>query len=160
MKRGWLLGYEIKKAFCSPLCHVTYRELKWEEAQRLTQTQVEMFPPELDVSANPNQNVDWEKEGLRNEVLFLREMVRELEARLNNQTNLTPEERQQGNYLQNLQQNTLRNAESSYQSRYGTLNEDGSDKGKGMSRGMIFLLIIGGFIFLLTKENKKRPKHF
>jgi len=68
--------------------------------------------------------------------------------------------------LQNLQQNTLRNAENTYQSRYGSLNEDGSDKGKGLSGGVIALLIIGGialiggFIFLLTKENKKRPKRF
>jgi hypothetical protein len=162
MKRGWMLDYEIKKAFCPPLCHVTYRELKWEQAQRLTQ--VEMFPPELDVSANPGQNTDWEKEGLRNEVLFLRETVRELEARLNNQSNLTPDERQQSDYLRNLQQNTLRNAERNYTDRYGALSEDGSDKGKGLSGGVIFLIIIGvvavvgRIIFLLTrnKNNKKR----
>ncbi|CAI2193296.1 15902_t:CDS:2 [Funneliformis geosporum] len=104
---------EIKLAFCSPLCHVTYRELKWEEAQRLTR--VEMMPPELDV---------------------------ETKQRLNNQ-NLTPQERQQSDYLRNLQQNTLQNAENNYQSRYGALNEDGSDKGKGMGGGMIALIAIG-----------------
>ena len=122
-----------------------------------------MFPPELDVEVNPQQNTDWEREGLRNEVLFLREMVRELEQRLSNQSNLTPEQRQQSNYLRNLQQNTLRNAESAYQSRYGNLSEDGSDKNKGgISGGVIALLIIGGIvlvggmIFLLTRKSKKK----
>lgn len=159
MKRGWMLDYEIKKAFCSPLCHVTYRELKWEEAQRLTR--VEMFPPELDVETNPNQNTDWEKEGLKREVLFWREYARELEVRLANQNNLTPEQRQQNDYLRNLQQNTLRNAESNYQSRYGSLSEDGSDKGKGLSGGVIALLIIGriaivGIIIALLVRNKSK----
>ena len=122
-----------------------------------------MMPPELDVETNPNQNTDWEKEGLRREVLFWREYARELEARLNNQNNLTPQERQQADYLRNLQQNTLRNAESAYQSRYGSLSEDGSDK-KGMSGGMIALIIIGiaivvgGIIFLLTRNKNKKIK--
>ena len=164
MGKGWLLDYEIHKAFCSPLCHVTYRELKWEEAQRLTR--VEMMPPELEVSANPEQNTDWEKEGLKREVLFWREYAKELEQRLNNQTSLTPEERQQTDYLRNLQQNTLRNAESAYQSRYGSLTEDNpnGDKGKGMSGGVIALLIIGevvlvgGIIFLLTRNKNKKIK--
>ena len=160
MKRGWLLDYEIHKAFCSPLCHVTYRELQWEQAQRLTG--IEMMPPELDVETNPGQNTDWEKEGLRREVLFWREYARELEQRLNNQSNLTPEERQQSNYLRNLQQNTLRNAENAYRERYGSLSEDGSDKGKGMSGGVIAVLIGGGIIlivgiiFLLTRKKNKR----
>jgi len=90
-------------------------------------------------------------------------MVRELEQRLSNQSNLTPEQRQQSNYLRNLQQNTLRNAESAYQSRYGNLSEDGSDKNKGgISGGVIALLIIGGIvlvggmIFLLTRKSKKK----
>ena len=56
MKKGWLLDYEIKKAFCSPLCNVTYREPKWEEAQKLTR--VEMFPPELEVNNNNQPNFD------------------------------------------------------------------------------------------------------
>ena len=161
MNKGWLLDYEINEAFCSPLCHVTYRELKWEEAQRLTR--IEMMPPELDVETNPGQNTDWEKEGLKREVLFWREYARELEQRLNNQTNLTPEQRQQSNYLRNLQQNTLRNAESAYQSRYGNLSENGSDKNKGgLSGGVIALIIIGGIvlvggiIYFLTRRSKKR----
>ena len=168
MKRGWLLDYEIKKAFCSPLCHVTYRGLKWEEAQRLTQ--VEMFPPELDVEVNPRQNtnsrqnINWEQEGLRREVLFLRETVRELEARLNNQTNLTPEERLQSSYLRNLQQNTLRNAERNYTDRYGSLTENNpsGNKDKGMSGGVIALIIGGGIVlvigivFLLMRNKNKR----
>jgi hypothetical protein len=60
--------------------------------------------------------------------------VRELEARLNNPSNLTPEERQQSNYLRNLQQNTLNSAENSYSSKYGKLTEDSpnnSNKDKG-----------------------------
>jgi hypothetical protein len=161
MKRGWLLDYEIKKAFCSPLCNVTYRELKWEEAQRLTQ--VEMFPPELEVANNNNQpNFDWEKEGLRNELLFLREAVRELEQRLATNQPITPEERQQSNYLQRLQQNTLRSAENAYSDRYGNLSEDDPNKDKGgLSGGVIALLIIGGIgliigiIFLLTRKPRK-----
>jgi len=90
-------------------------------------------------------------------------MVRELEQRLSNQSNLTPEQRQQSNYLRNLQQNTLRNAESAYQSRYGNLSENGSNnKGKGMSGGMITVIIIGiailvgGVIFLLARKSKKK----
>lgn len=159
MAKGWLLDYEVKMAFSSPLCHVTYRELKWEEAQRLTQ--IEMMPPELDVETNPGQNTDWEKEGLKREVLFWREYAKSLEERLNNQ-NLTPQERQQSNYLRNLQQNTLRNAESNYRNRYGELTEDDPNKGKGMSGGIIFLMIIGalvvvgGIIFLLTRNNKSK----
>ncbi|CAG8610623.1 11329_t:CDS:2 [Ambispora gerdemannii] len=105
---------------------------------------VKCSPPELEVSANPQQtNFNWEQQGLRNEVLLLREMVRELETRLANQTNLTHEERLQSNYLRNLQQNTLRSAESSYQSRYGTLTEDNPNKNKGISGGVIALLIGG-----------------
>jgi len=161
MAKGWMLDYEVKLAFCSPKCHVTYRELKWEEAQRLNN--IEMMPPELDVETNPNQNTDWEKEGLKREVLFWREYARSLEERLNSQ-NLTPEERQQSNYLRNLQQNTLRNAESNYQNRYDNLSEDGSDnKDKdGLGGGMIFLIIIGvatvvgGIIFLLTRNKKSK----
>jgi hypothetical protein len=161
MKRGWLLDYEIKKAFCSPLCHVTYRELKWEQAQRLTQ--VEMFPPELDVEVNPSSNVNWEQQGLRNEVLLLREMVRELES--SNQSNLTPEQRQQNDYLRNLQQNTLQNAENSYKDKYGSLVEDkpkGSNKDKGLSGGVITLIVVGVIVlvgiivyFLLRKNSRK-----
>src|SRR5947199_9920383 len=119
-----------------------------------------MMPPELDVETNPSQNTDWEKEGLKREVLYWREYAKSLEQRLNNQ-NLTPEERQQSDYLRNLQQNTLRNAESAYQSRYGTLSEDGSDKGKGLGGGIIALIVIGtlalvgGLIFLLTRNKKK-----
>jgi hypothetical protein len=159
MSKGWLLDYEIKKAFCKPECHVAYRELKWEEAQRLTQ--IEMFPPEPEVETNPGQKIDWEKEGLKKEVLFWRTYAKELERKLNNQ-NLTPQERLQSSYLRNLQQNTLRNAENAYQSRYGTLTEDGSDNGKGLSAGIIFLIIIGiavlvgGLIFLLTRNKKSK----
>nr|CAG8599392.1 1469_t:CDS:2 [Entrophospora candida] len=111
------------------------------------------MPPELDVETNPNQNTDWEKEGLKRE------------QQLNN-PNLTPEERQMNNYLRNLQQNTLRNAESAYQSRYGSLVEDGSDK-KGLSGGVIALIVIGVMIvigivlaiILSSTGNKKEKKH-
>ncbi|MEG7979333.1 MAG: hypothetical protein NY202_05630 [Mollicutes bacterium UO1] len=90
-------------------------------------------------------------------------MARELESRLNNQPNLTPEERLQSNYLRDLQQNTLRSAERNYTDRYGNLTEDNSNgnKDKGMSGEMIALLIIsgivlvGGIIFLLMR-NKRR----
>ncbi|CAI2192215.1 13242_t:CDS:2, partial [Funneliformis geosporum] len=81
-----------------------------------------------------------------------RAYAKELEQRLNNQSNLTPEERQQSNYLRNLQRNTLNSAENNYQSRYGTLNEDGSDKGKGLSGGVIALLVVGGIALVKQKD--------
>jgi hypothetical protein len=91
-------------------------------------------------------------------------MVRELEQRLSNQSNLTPEERLQSSYLRNLQQNTLQNAENTYRNRYGSLTENNpnDNKGKGMSGGVIALLVIGGvvlvggMVFLLLKNKKKR----
>jgi hypothetical protein len=159
MSKGWMLDYEIKMAFCSPKCHVDYRELKWEEAEKLTK--IEMFPPALDVEVNPNSKVDWEKEGLKQEVLFLRELVKELEKKLSKPDNLTPEEKQQANYLKKLQQNTLNSAEDAYKNKYGILSEDGSEKGKGLSGGVIALIVVGvvalvgGIIFLLTRNKKK-----
>lgn len=137
---------------------VTYRELKWEEANRLTQ--IEMFPPELEVSANPSQtNLDWEQEGLRNEVLLLRETNRELESRLANQNNLTPEERLQSNYLLNLQQNTLKSAETAYQNKYGNLTETNPKPQGGkillsIIIGAFILLPIGMIMFLIIKNRK------
>ncbi|CAG8639989.1 888_t:CDS:10 [Ambispora leptoticha] len=81
--------------------------------------------PQCKKTEFPDMAKGWmlDYEGLKREVLFWREYARSLEQRLNNQ-NLTPQERQQADYLRNLQQNTLRNAESAYQSRYGTLSED------------------------------------
>jgi len=83
---------------------------------------------------------------------------------LNNQTNLTPEERLQSSYLRNLQQNTLRNAERNYTDRYGSLTENNpsGNKDKGMSGGVIALIIGGGIVlvvgivFLLMRNKKKR----
>jgi len=93
-------------------------------------------------------------------------MVRELEQRLRNSSNLTPEERLQSNYLKNLQQNTLQNAENSYKDKYGELKEDSSNnpnKGKEMDKGVIALLIITGiaivgvvFYFLIRKKPSKK----
>jgi hypothetical protein len=70
MKKGWLIDYEIKKVFCSPACHVAYRNLSYEQASSLTQ--IEMLPPELELptaeiilsenetstSENGEQNID------------------------------------------------------------------------------------------------------
>ena len=89
-----------------------------------------------------------------------------MEQRLRNQNNLTPQERQQSNYLRRLQQNTLQNAENSYKDKYGSLVEDkpksSSGKNKGMSGGVIALLIIVGIAmvgvivyFLIRKSSKK-----
>jgi len=161
LNKGWVLDYEIHKAFCSPLCHVTYRQMKWEEAQRLTQ--VELFSPELKISANEGQKIDWEQKGLKELVLFWRTYAKELEQKLNSQS-LTPQEIQQANYLRNLQQNTLRRAEDNYRSRYGELTEDDPNKGKGLSGGMIALIVIGiaivvgGIIVLLTRNKNKKIK--
>ena len=44
-----MLDYEIHQAFCSPDCHVKYRKLTWEQADQLTQ--IEMLPPELELSS-------------------------------------------------------------------------------------------------------------
>ncbi|CAG8451775.1 7335_t:CDS:2 [Scutellospora calospora] len=106
------------------------------------------------------------KEGLKREVLFWREYAKELEKKLANQNNLTPEEKQQANYLKKLQQNTLNSAENAYSSKYGKLTEDNpnDNKGKGMSGGVIALLVVGGIvimggiIFLLTRGRKKIRK--
>jgi hypothetical protein len=165
LDKGWVLDYEIHKAFCSSLCHVTYRQLGWEQAQRLTR--VVLFPPQLDISNQGNQsNFNWEREGLRREVLYWREYSQSLEQRLANQNNLTPQERQQANYLRNLQQNTLQNAENSYKDKYGSLVEDkpkkSDNKDKGLSGGVIALIVIGivvvvgGIIFLLTRSRKNK----
>ncbi|CAI2164790.1 4666_t:CDS:2 [Funneliformis geosporum] len=121
-RTGNILNYTFKKERERNCDHCGKREwpdLNKEQAQRLTR--VVLFPPQLDIS---NQ-----------------------EQRLNNQSNLTPEERQQANYLRNLQQNTLQNAENSYKDKYGELKEDSSNnpnKGKGMDKGVIALLIIAG----------------
>ncbi|CAG8789856.1 7141_t:CDS:2, partial [Racocetra fulgida] len=125
-----MLDYEIHKAFCSSKCHVEYRQLSWEQASNLTQ--IQMYPPQLDISNK--------KEGLKREVLFWREYAKELEKKLANQNNLTPEEKQQANYLKKLQQNTLQSAEKSYKDKYGELKEESSDKGKGLSGGVIALI--------------------
>ena len=89
-------------------------------------------------------------------------MVRELEQRLSNSSNLTPEERLQSNYLRNLQQNTLQNAENSYKDKYGKLKEDSPNKGKGISGGVIALIIVGGVVvigiigYLIFRSKKKK----
>ncbi|CAG8472252.1 2692_t:CDS:2, partial [Scutellospora calospora] len=102
------------------------------------------------------------QEGLRREVLFWREYARSLEQRLSNQNNLTPQERQQSNYLRNLQRNTLNSAESNYKNKYGSLVEDkpkGSDnKDKGMSGGVIALMVIGGIILTNGEAEQLRRK--
>ncbi|MEG7978636.1 MAG: transmembrane domain-containing protein [Mollicutes bacterium UO1] len=92
----------------------------------------------------------------------MRELVRELEQRLNTNQPMTNEERQQTNYLQRLQQNTLQSAERNYTDRYGSLTEDNPNKGKGMSGGVIALLVVGGVViiglvsFLLLRNRKKK----
>jgi hypothetical protein len=163
MKKGWLLDYEIKQAFCSPLCHVTYRQLKWEEAEKLQQ--VQLMPSELEISKNNNQSsFDWEREGLRQEVLYWREYTRQLEQRLASNPPTTVEERQQSNYLLRLQRNTLQSVEQSYQGHYGDLIE--SDKNKPIN---LTPWIIGGAAvlgiaitwllgYLLGKSNSKDKK--
>lgn len=159
-----MLDYEIHQAFCSSECHVNYRQLSWERAQNLTQ--IVMYPPQLDISNSGSQsNFDWEKEGLKREVLFWREYARELEKKLNNQSNLTPQQKQQANYLKKLQQNTLNSAEKSYKDKYGELREESpkNEKGKSMDGRTIALIIggivggiaiIGGLVYFLKKRKK------
>lgn len=170
MKKGWMLDYEIKKAFCSPDCHVKYRNLSWEQADQLNQ--IEMFSPELDVPSNNNSNFNWEQEGLRREVLYWRESVRELKRQLEESKKKSPSQRhpneiphqaRQISYLLRLHQNTQQKAENAYKSKFGELKEDGSNnENKGMSGGMIALLVVGGItlvgviIFLLTRIKKKK----
>ncbi|CAG8753810.1 14655_t:CDS:2, partial [Ambispora leptoticha] len=116
---------EANQQTCPQCKKREFPHMKREQAQRLTQ--VEMFPPELNVELNPTPSNS--------------KYSRELQQRLNNQSNLTPEERQQSNYLRNLQQNTLQNAENSYKNKYGSLVEDkpkGSDnKGKGIEESRV-----------------------
>ena len=152
MKKGWMLDYEVKKAFCSPDCHVKHRNLSWEQASNLTQ--IEMPSPELDISSNNNSNFNWEQEGLRREVLYWRESVRELQRQLEesrrrppNQRNPNeiPHQERQISYLLRLHQNTQQKAENAYKNKYGELKEDGSNdnKNKGLSGGAIALIIVG-----------------
>jgi len=166
MDKGWMLDYEIHKAFCSSKCHVEYRQLSWEQAQNLTQ--IEMYPPQLDISNNGNQpNFDWEKEGLKREVLFWREYAKELEKKLTNQNSLTPEERQQANYLKKLQQNTLNSAEKAYSSKYGSLSEgnpknSSKDKGTNYALWIIgggVILVVGIIVYLWAMNSKRKSKH-
>jgi hypothetical protein len=65
--------------------------------------------------------------------------------------------------LLRLHQNTQQKAENAYKSKFGELKEDGSNnENKGMSGGMIALLVVGGItlvgviIFLLTRIKKKK----
>ena len=129
MGKGWMLDYELKKAFCSPDCHVKYRNLSWEQADQLTQ--IEMMPPELELSVNPRQNADWEREGMRREVLYWRESVRELQRQLEESKKKSPNQRhpneiphqqRQISYLLRLHQNTQQKAENAYKNKYVNKN--------------------------------------
>ena len=172
MKKGWMLDYEIKKAFCSPDCHVKHRNLSWEQASNLTQ--IEMPSPELDIPSNNNSNFNWEQEGLRREILYWRESIRELQRQLEeskkkslNQRhpNEIPHQARQISYLLRLHQNTQQKAENAYKNKYGELKEDSSNnKNKGLSGGVIALIIVGvvggialmgWLIYSLTKNKKK-----
>ncbi|CAG8661868.1 175_t:CDS:2, partial [Racocetra persica] len=140
IKRRRYIKHKQENQGTCPQCHKTefpdMAKGRMLDYERLTQ--VEMMPPELD-------------------------HAKSLEQRLNNQ-NLTPQERQQADYLRNLQRNTLRNAENNYQTRYGDLTEDDPNKGKGLSGGIIALIVIGiaiivgGIIFLLTRRDEESDK--
>ena len=119
--------------------------LSWEQAEQLTQ--IEMFSPELDVPSNNNSNFNWEQEGLRREVLYWRESVRELQRQLEESKkkpkdqqhpNEVPHQQRQISYLLRLHQNTQQKAEKSYKDKYGELKEGGSNNEKNKSKGMYY----------------------
>lgn len=142
MKKGWLLDYELKMAFCSPDCHVAYRNLSWEEVAN--SNQIEFFPPELEVEASSPSSIpeetgsgkdesrpepfDWEKEGQKREILYWRETVKELKRQLENsqqkspsqlKPNEIPHQQRQISYLLKLHQNTQQKVEKAFESKYG-----------------------------------------
>jgi hypothetical protein len=178
MAKGWMLDYEIHQAFCSPDCHVKYRKLSWEQADQLTQ--IEVLPPELELSSGNSKDFDWEKEGSKKEILYWRESVKELQRQLEEskkkplnqrKPNEIPHQARQISYLLILHQNSQQKSEQAYQDKYGKAELDAlissnsnNPNEKGMSGGMIALLIIGGvilvggIIFLLTRSKKKVRK--
>lgn len=90
MKKGWLLDYEIKRAFCSPICHVKYRESQWKQEQ-LPKTKVkelrkdlgkrvELYPMELTLSDGGKKDFDWEKEASKKKVLTLKKLTKVLSS--------------------------------------------------------------------------------
>ncbi|CAI2162568.1 17833_t:CDS:2 [Funneliformis geosporum] len=90
-----------------------------------------------------------QKEGLKQEVLRLRELTREMEGRLSD-PNLSPQQRQQVNYLQTIQRNTLQRAEQNYQNKYGNLDEKPTN---------YLPYILGGVgIFAIHKDKDDIPK--
>ncbi|CAI2194626.1 16132_t:CDS:2, partial [Funneliformis geosporum] len=127
---------EANQQICPQCQKREFPHMKREQAQNLTQ--VEMFPPELDISTNLGQ--DQNQEGYRRQCLFMRECAKESERQLEeskkkpkNQQhpNEIPHQERQISYLLNLHRNAQRRAEQAYQSRYGELTEDDPNKDKG-----------------------------
>ena len=106
MKKGWLLDYEIKKVFCSPSCHLKYRQIRWERQSQTRSSsqsnprqwtkQAQFFAPRINVKININNNrtdPDFvrdieklrdarEKEALKQEILYYRQSLEELKRKL------------------------------------------------------------------------------
>lgn len=168
IKTGWLLDYENQAVFCSPDCHFSYLE----ETNQLENENLnaELIHDELELPNDSNQqNFDWEKEILKKEVLTLREHTKELEKKLaeskKDKSPKSEKQLKQESYLLKLHQNTQKNAEQSFESKYGKTELDallGSSQqskknywpwiiGGGLIGGG---LIIGIVVYFLTKNKK------
>jgi len=86
MDKGWLLDYGLKKAFCSPECHCAYRKVDIDEVSDKDLTEeVILYLSQFEITnQGKDKEFDWEKEGSKKEVLYLRETVKELERQLEN----------------------------------------------------------------------------
>lgn len=170
MKKGWLLDYELKKAFCSPTCHISYRENLWEEENQVKPNpapkpnpsewtkNAELFPTELELSdGGKKEDFDWEKEGSKKEILHLRETVKELKRQLENSekkptsqqhTNEISHQERQVDYLLKLHQNTQKKVEKAFESKYGKAELSALDgSSQGQPKKNYWPLIIGVSLF-------------
>ena len=177
MSKGWLLDYELHKAFCSPDCHIAYRKLDLDKVGNLPK--VELISPELEITNQGNKpDFDWEKEGQKQEILYWRETVKELQRQLENSKqkpadqqhpNEIKHQQRQISYLLKLHQNTQQKVEKAYQNKYGKseldkLSDSNQPKGKEpinwtpwIIGGFIVggILVIGIIAYLLLKKDNK-----
>ncbi|WP_147409574.1 hypothetical protein [endosymbiont GvMRE of Glomus versiforme] len=149
MAKGWLLDYELKLAFCSPTCHINYRQAQWEQEnlnnwQNQTRPnysqwarQAQFFPPQLNITlsdSNQTQNSSTnsinqiDQEATKQEILYYKKSLQELKRQLENsqqkstsqqKPNEIKHQQEQIDYLLTLHQNTQQQVENDYQAKYG-----------------------------------------
>jgi hypothetical protein len=183
IKKGWLWDYELHKPFCSFICHFKYRKAQWEKengAKSISTPKptswakkARLFPADLELSDGGKGDFDWEKEGLKKEVLTLRESVKELERKMKAKSTgkkiKSGEELEMENYLLELHQNTQEQAEQAYENKYGkseldllSANEVQQPKKNHLPLIIGGVLIGGGIIvglIFLAKFLAKNKKH-